>query len=71
MGLLEAHACLAGRRAVVIGGAAGIERAVTLALANAGIDIATCDFDQEALLALAPEVKALGRTLLSHARRHL
>lgn len=65
MGLLEAHAELAGKRAVVIGGAGGVGRAVTLALANAGIDIATCDIDQEAATNIVSEVEALGRTILS------
>jgi NAD(P)-dependent dehydrogenase (short-subunit alcohol dehydrogenase family) len=61
MGLLEAHAGLAGKVAVVIGGAYGVGRAVTLALATAGIDIATCDNDDAALKAIGPDVKALGR----------
>jgi NAD(P)-dependent dehydrogenase (short-subunit alcohol dehydrogenase family) len=61
MGLLEAHASLAGKVAVVIGGAYGVGRAVTLALAKAGIDIATCDNDDEALRTIGPDVKALGR----------
>lgn len=65
MGLLEAHANLAGKRAVIIGGAGGVGRAVTLALANAGIDIATCDIDREATQNIVAEVEALGRSVFS------
>ncbi len=60
MGLLEAHAALKGRRAVVVGGAFGIGRAISLALADAGIDVACCDFDEEGVAAIAPEVEARG-----------
>lgn len=66
MGLLEAHAALAGKVAVVIGGAGGIQgRAVTLALAEAGVAIATCDIDAEAVRAIVPQVEALGQRILS------
>jgi NAD(P)-dependent dehydrogenase (short-subunit alcohol dehydrogenase family) len=66
MGLLEAHAGLAGKVAVVVGGAGGIQgRAVTLALAGAGVAIAACDNDQEAVRAIVPEVEALGQRILS------
>ncbi len=40
MGLLEAHATLARKHAVVVGGAFGIDRAITLELARAGIAVA-------------------------------
>ncbi len=60
MGLLEAHAALKGRRAVVVGGAFGIGRAISLALAEAGIDIACCDFDEEGLATIAADVEAHG-----------
>ena len=65
MGLLEAHAALAGRNAVIVGGAHGIGRAITLALAKAGIAVATCDFDEEAAMAISGEVEALGGKCLS------
>ena len=65
MGLLEAHAGLAGKIAVVVGGAGGIGRAVTLALAKAGVGIATCDIDEEATYAIVSEVEALGPRILS------
>lgn len=66
MGLLEAHAGLAGKVAVVVGGAAGfMGRGVTLALAKAGVHIATCDNDAEGLRAIVPEVEALGARILA------
>jgi NAD(P)-dependent dehydrogenase (short-subunit alcohol dehydrogenase family) len=65
MGLLEAHASLAGKRAVVVGGAGGHGRAVTLAFAGAGIAVASCDRDTEAVRAIVPEVAALGQRILS------
>ncbi len=65
MGLLEAHAGLAGKVAAVVGGAGGIGRGVTLALARAGVDIAACDIDAEAARTIVPEVEALGSRILS------
>lgn len=61
MGLLEGHADLAGKVAVVVGGASGfIGRAVTLTLAKAGVSIAACDNDAAAVEAIVGEVEALG-----------
>jgi 3-oxoacyl-[acyl-carrier protein] reductase len=66
MGLLEAHAGLAGKVAVVVGGAGGfMGRGVTLALAKAGVHIAACDNDEEAVRTIVPEVEALGSRILS------
>ena len=65
MGLVEAQASLAGKFAIVVGGAAGIGRAVTLALAKAGIGIATCDIDAEACRTIVKEVEALGQKIIS------
>jgi 3-oxoacyl-[acyl-carrier protein] reductase len=66
MGLLEAQAGLAGKTAVVVGGAGEIlGRAVTLGLAKAGVWIAACDIDQEAVQAIVPQVEALGSRILS------
>jgi len=65
MGLLEAHARLAGKRAVVIGGAGGIGRAVSIALAKAGIGIASCDIDEQATRKIVSEVETLGHSILS------
>lgn len=65
MGLLEAHASLAGKNAVIVGGASGVGRAVTLALARARINIATCDADMEATRSIVDEVESLGVRILS------
>jgi NAD(P)-dependent dehydrogenase (short-subunit alcohol dehydrogenase family) len=57
---------LSGRVAVVTGGRRGLGRAITLALAKAGADIALCDrtIDDGQLEAVAGEVKKLGRRSL-------
>src|SRR5580692_10817947 len=66
MGLLEAHAGLAGKVAVVVGGAGGfMGRGITLALAKAGVRIAACDNDDEAVHTIVQEVEALGSRILS------
>jgi NAD(P)-dependent dehydrogenase (short-subunit alcohol dehydrogenase family) len=66
MGLLEAHADLAGKNAVVIGGAGGIVgRAVTLGLAQAGVVIAACDIDQEAVSKIVSDVETVGSQILA------
>jgi NAD(P)-dependent dehydrogenase (short-subunit alcohol dehydrogenase family) len=65
MGLLEAHAALKGRKAVVVGGAHGIGRAISLALADAGIAVAACDFDEEALGPIGEELAAKGVPFLA------
>jgi NAD(P)-dependent dehydrogenase (short-subunit alcohol dehydrogenase family) len=65
MGLLEAHAGLAGKSAVVVGGAGGIGRAVSLALAQAGVGIACCDVDEDATRKIVEEAQALGPKILS------
>lgn len=64
MGLLEAHRAMAGKTAVVIGGAAGhIGRGVTLGLAREGVNVICCDNDREGLAAIVPEVESLGVTI--------
>jgi NAD(P)-dependent dehydrogenase (short-subunit alcohol dehydrogenase family) len=66
MGLLEAHAAMAGKVAVVLGGCGEIQgRAITLALAQAGVNIAACDIDKAAVKSIVPEVEALGVRILA------
>jgi NAD(P)-dependent dehydrogenase (short-subunit alcohol dehydrogenase family) len=66
MGLLEAHAGLAGKVAVVVGGAGGfMGRGITLGLAQAGVHIAACDNDDEAVRTIVQDVEALGSRILS------
>ena len=65
MGLLEAHQALQGKTAAVIGGAFGVGRAVTLKLAQTGLDIALLDNDAASLPGIKAEVEALGRKILT------
>jgi NAD(P)-dependent dehydrogenase (short-subunit alcohol dehydrogenase family) len=66
MGLLEANAGLKGKVAVVLGGCGEIQgRAITLALAQAGVTIAACDIDEEAVRTIVPEVEARGSRIMS------
>ena len=67
MGHLEQRAALAGRVAAVIGGAAGIGEAVTLALARAGVDVALCDRKAQAAPIAVENVRNLGRRSLGVA----
>lgn len=61
--MLDQRAALAGRNAVIVGGGLGIGRAVTLALAEAGVNVAVCDRDGDALSATVDEARAMGRTV--------
>jgi len=65
MGLLEAHAALHGKKAVVVGGAFGIGRAITLALAEAGITVAVCDNDPQGIASIVSEVEGIGGRILA------
>ncbi len=66
MGLLEAHAALSGKIAVVVGGASGfIGRAVSIGLAQAGVAIGCCDNDKDGLAAIIPELEAFGVEVLA------
>lgn len=60
MGILDERGGLPGRRAIVVGGAAGIGAAVSLALAEAGVRVALCDNDDEALESITPRLADLG-----------
>jgi all-trans-retinol dehydrogenase (NAD+) len=53
---------IAGRTALITGGASGIGRLLCLALARRGADVAIWDLDGAAAEAVAEEVRALGRT---------
>jgi acetoacetyl-CoA reductase/3-oxoacyl-[acyl-carrier protein] reductase len=56
------HTDLSGRLAVVTGAANGIGRASAVHLARNGADLVLIDIQREALLAVAEEIQALGRT---------
>ena len=61
MSLIEAHRNLAGKVAVVVGGAAGfIGRGVTLGLASAGVQVICADNDREGLALIGAEAEAAG-----------
>jgi NAD(P)-dependent dehydrogenase (short-subunit alcohol dehydrogenase family) len=64
MGLREAHQAMAGKTAVVVGGAAGyLGRGTTVGLAKEGVNIICCDNDREGLAAIVPEIQAMGVTI--------
>jgi 3-oxoacyl-[acyl-carrier protein] reductase len=56
---------LAGKVALVTGGARGIGREIALQLAKAGSDVAICDVNEEAMASTQKEIEALGRSSLS------
>jgi NAD(P)-dependent dehydrogenase (short-subunit alcohol dehydrogenase family) len=64
MGYLDDRAGLAGKVAAVVGGAAGIGEAVSLALARAGVDIALCDINEQAIPETLAKVETEGRRAL-------
>jgi 3-oxoacyl-[acyl-carrier protein] reductase len=62
---LASRAGLAGKVAVVTGGAGGLGRGITLDLARAGVDVALVDRDEAAVARTTAEVEALGRAVVS------
>ena len=56
---------LDGKIAIVTGGAAGIGRAIAIALANEGADVAIADLQAEKARAVAQQIRAQGRRALS------
>ena len=63
--MLDERAGLAGRTAAILGGGDGIGRHVSLALAEAGIDLAICDNAPAALAETERQAKAMGRKVLA------
>jgi len=61
VGFLDDRGNLKGRIALVVGGADGIGKAITLALAQAGVDVGLCDINASALDTTKAEIIALGR----------
>lgn len=67
MGLLEAHSALAGKIAIVIGGAAGfLGRGAALVLAKAGVRVICCDNDREGIAAIGSEAADFSGTIEAH-----
>lgn len=64
MGVLEDRANLGGKVAVVAGGASGLGGAIARDLAMAGVDLALCDRDQQALERTAADVAGAGRRVV-------
>jgi len=62
--MLDARAGLAGRVAVVTGGAGGLGRPITEDLAQAGVELAVADRDPEAVEAICEHLTKAGRSAL-------
>ena len=58
---------LEGKIAVVTGGAAGIGKAIAVALANEGADVAIADLQIEKAEAVAAQLQTLGRRVAGGA----
>ena len=56
---------LAGRVAIVTGGASGIGRGMALAFAEAGMDVVVADIDEALAQTVAEEIRALGSRVLT------
>jgi NAD(P)-dependent dehydrogenase (short-subunit alcohol dehydrogenase family) len=60
MGILDSRGNLKGKTAIIIGGADGIGKAVTLALAEAEIRVAFCDINADAVKTTRAELESMG-----------
>jgi NAD(P)-dependent dehydrogenase (short-subunit alcohol dehydrogenase family) len=60
---LDGRAALAGKVALVAGGGGGLGRAVALDFARAGMHLAICDRDEDALESTANEARKIGATV--------
>ena len=67
MGFLEDRANLTGRVAVIAGGARGLGGAIARDLAQAGVNLALCDRDEQALEATTRDVAETGREVMKDA----
>jgi NAD(P)-dependent dehydrogenase (short-subunit alcohol dehydrogenase family) len=60
-GIFDERARLAGKVAALVGGGGGIGAAVSIALAQAGVDLAICDIDKAQMDETAWTARSLGR----------
>jgi 3-oxoacyl-[acyl-carrier protein] reductase len=60
MSVLEERSGLAGKVAIVVGGAGGIGRSVSIDLARSGVGVALCDIDTEAVAEIEPLLQEIG-----------
>ena len=67
MGFLEDRANLTGRVAVIAGGARGLGGAIARDLAQAGVNLALCDRDEQALEATTSDAAEAGRNVVKEA----
>jgi 3-oxoacyl-[acyl-carrier protein] reductase len=67
MGILDERANWQGKVALILGGADGMGRAITVALATAGVDVAFCDINADAIKATLELLKPLDRKVLCAA----
>ncbi len=65
MTFLDKRAGLRGRVAVVVGGGGGIGAAVALTLAEAGVDLAICDIDEQSLQETRRAAETFGRRVFA------
>lgn len=63
MSFLDDRAALSGKVALVAGGGGGLGRAVALDFARAGMHLALCDRDADALASTATEAREIGATV--------
>jgi 3-oxoacyl-[acyl-carrier protein] reductase len=65
MGILDKRSNLRGRKAVIIGGADGIGKAVTMALSDSEVDVAFCDINEPAVAKTKAEVETSRRPVIA------
>jgi NAD(P)-dependent dehydrogenase (short-subunit alcohol dehydrogenase family) len=65
MGILDKRSNLQGRKAVIIGGADGIGKAVTMALSDSEVDVAFCDINEPAVSKTKAELEAARRKVIA------
>jgi 3-oxoacyl-[acyl-carrier protein] reductase len=65
MGILDKRSNLRGRKGVIIGGADGIGKAVTMALSDSEVDVAFCDINEPAVKKTKAELEASHRKAIA------